>query len=113
MLEDNKKFDKENKKSDPGISLKKDEVNFTKGSVDQYKYYPDDPTSAYNKSKFAAKEPSKYYDPCAQSAQMSVRCLEHNNFDRDMCQEYFKAYRECKKEWLNQRRKDNSSGSRW
>lgn len=113
MSEDLRKADKEHIKMDPAIAKEKGKIDFTKGSVNEYKFYPDNPTSEYNKSKFASKEPSKYYDPCAQSAQMSVRCLEDNNFDRDMCHEYFKAYRECKKEWLRQRRQDNFNGKGW
>jgi cytochrome c oxidase assembly protein subunit 23 len=78
--------------------------------VNEYKFYPDNPTSDYHKQKFASKGPSRYYDPCQESANMSVKCLEMNNFDRDMCTEYFKAYRECKKEWMRQRRSDIRSG---
>ncbi len=36
---------------------------------------------------------------------MSMRCLERANFDRTeartLCWDYFKAYRECKKEWVS------------
>jgi len=108
-----KKADKELNAPDPEIPQTVDQVNFTKGSVDQYKFYPDNPTSEENKRKFASKEPSKYFDPCNQSAQMSIRCLENNDYNKDMCHEYFKAYRECKKEWLQKRREDRYKGNGW
>jgi cytochrome c oxidase assembly protein subunit 23 len=111
MSESNRKADAEYKGAAPDVSQQKDKVDFTKGPVDSYKYYPDNPTSSYHKSKFAGKGPSRYYDPCQESANMSIKCLESNNFDRDMCHEYFKAYRECKKEWLSQRRKDTRNGT--
>jgi cytochrome c oxidase assembly protein subunit 23 len=110
MADDNRNLDKDFKQSDPEVAKKKEKVNFTKGSVNEYKFYPDNPTSDYHKQKFASKGPSRYYDPCQESANMSVKCLEMNNFDRDMCTEYFKAYRECKKEWMRQRRSDIRSG---
>lgn len=109
--EGDRRQDKIYKESEPLVQKKKDSVDFTKGSVDQYKYYPDNPTSEYHKQMFASKGPSRYYDPCQESANMSIKCLELNNFDRDMCHEYFKAYRECKKEWMRQRRNDIRSGN--
>lgn len=110
MSERLKQADKEFHKPDPNTVQKKDEVDFTKGSPNEYKFYPDNPTSEYNKMRFASKEPSKFYDPCSLSSQMSMSCLEQNNYNKDMCYEYFKAYRECKKEWLRQRRADRNEG---
>lgn len=110
MSDENRKNDANFKASDPAVDKQKDSVNFVKGSPTEYKFYPDNPTSEYHKQKFATKGPSRYYDPCQESANMSIKCLELNNFDRDMCHEYFKAYRECKKEWMRQRRQDTRSG---
>ncbi|QLQ79668.1 hypothetical protein HG537_0C03160 [Torulaspora globosa] len=73
-----------------------------------FKYYPENPENGVNRLMFAIKGPSEYYDPCQESAQMSFNCLDRNNYDRDMCKEYFDAYRECKKQWLSARRKDRS-----
>ncbi|KAH3686330.1 hypothetical protein WICPIJ_002692 [Wickerhamomyces pijperi] len=116
--------DKDFKATAPDIAKTSSEVNFTKTTTStdsssdgqpsapgsKYKYYPDNPVSNYHKQNFASKGPSRYYDPCQESANMSIRCLESNNFDREMCGEYFKAYRECKKEWMSQRRKDIMEG---
>lgn len=98
------------KSSDPTVERSKQSIDFTKGKVDEFKYYPDTPNSSYHKANFVAKGPSKYYDPCQESSNMSFKCLEQNNYDREMCYEYFKAYRECKKEWLKSRR---GNGSAW
>lgn len=57
-----------------------------------------------NKERFAEKSASKYYDPCQEAASRSIRCMNRNNGDRDMCQDYFQAYRDCKKEWQKQMR---------
>lgn len=104
--------DKNFKASAPDVAKTSSQVSFTKdaSSAKDYKYYPDNPVSEYHKRNFAAKGPSRYYDPCQESANMSVKCLEMNNFDRDMCTEYFKAYRECKKEWMSQRSRDIREG---
>lgn len=110
-MENDRTKDASYKETAPDVANKKADVDFTKDkTIDNLKFYPDNPTSQFHKSKFAAKGPSRYYDPCQESANMSIRCLESNNFDRDMCHEYFKAYRECKKEWLQQRRSDNREG---
>lgn len=34
---------------------------------------------------------SKYYDPCQEAADRSLRCVYRNNGDRDLCQDYFKS----------------------
>lgn len=46
------------------------------------------------------KGPSQFYDPCSEAAKMSMNCLERNNYDKDMCKEYFRAYKECRQEWV-------------
>lgn len=91
----------------------KTRVNFTPDSQDteSYKYYPDDPESTWNRFRFQAKGDSQYFDPCEESSKLSMKCLELNNYDRDLCHEYFDAYRECKKQWLQSRRRDKSQWS--
>lgn len=66
----------------------------------------DDIKAAWDKSEkeFNSKSSSKYYDPCQDFANKSIRCLHRNGGDKDMCQDYFQAYRDCKKEWTMQRR---------
>ena len=52
------------------------------------------------------KTPSKYTDPCAHAAKLSMKCLDDNAYDRSKCADAFNQYRECKKAWINQRRTD-------
>lgn len=35
------------------------------------------------------KRTSEYYDPCQEAANKSIKCMNRNNGDRDMCQDYF------------------------
>ncbi|OXB44125.1 hypothetical protein B1J92_I02728g [Nakaseomyces glabratus] len=98
---------------DPHVQTDKDKVDYAPKGVDttEYRYYPDNPESTLNKYRFAMKDHSQYYDPCQESAKMSFKCLELNDYDRDQCKEYFDAYRECKKQWLEARRKDRTNWS--
>ncbi|SMN18931.1 similar to Saccharomyces cerevisiae YHR116W COX23 Mitochondrial intermembrane space protein that functions in mitochondrial copper homeostasis [Maudiozyma saulgeensis] len=105
--------DKGNEKPEEGKLLAetdKTQVNYTPDSEDtgSYKYYPDDPESTWNRFRFQAKGDSQYFDPCEESSKLSMKCLELNNYDRQLCKEYFDAYRECKKQWLQSRRRDKS-----
>lgn len=52
------------------------------------------------------KTPSKFTDPCAHAAKLSMKCLDDNAYDRSKCGDVFNQYRECKKAWINQRRQD-------
>lgn len=89
-------------------------VKKTGEQVSEVRFYPDRPTQRLHKDRFIIKEPSRYYDPCAESSKMAVRCMENNEEDyKDICAEYFQAYRECKKEWMAQRRRDNRNGGIW
>ncbi|KAL4781206.1 cysteine alpha-hairpin motif superfamily [Aspergillus varians] len=54
--------------------------------------------------KFTNKSASEYYDPCQDFADRSLRCMKRNAFDREMCGDYFQAYRDCKKQWLTQKK---------
>ncbi|OBS21562.1 hypothetical protein FPOA_07898 [Fusarium poae] len=56
--------------------------------------------------KFETKSKSEFYDPCQEAAQASYRCLFRNGGDKNMCGEYFQAYRDCKQEWTEKRRKE-------
>ncbi|KAF2239362.1 hypothetical protein EV356DRAFT_502409 [Viridothelium virens] len=56
-------------------------------------------------AKFNSKRHSEYFDPCQEAAERSLRCMHRNGGDRDMCQDYFQAYRDCKKQWTEERRK--------
>lgn len=37
----------------------------------------------------------------------SYKCLADNNYDNRKCRDYFKAYQECKKQWLEEKKKQN------
>ncbi|KAM7192167.1 hypothetical protein V8F20_009002 [Naviculisporaceae sp. PSN 640] len=52
------------------------------------------------KAAFELKSRSEFLDPCQEAAQRSIRCLNRNDGDRTMCQDYFQAYRDCKKHWV-------------
>ncbi|KAL4809003.1 cytochrome c oxidase-assembly factor cox23 [Aspergillus unguis] len=54
--------------------------------------------------KFTNKSASEYYDPCQEFADRSLRCMKRNAYDREMCGDYFQAYRDCKKQWLTQKK---------
>lgn len=98
---------------DPTIQYEKSKVNFTKdaSSPADFKYYPDSPTSLMNKTRFNMKQASKFYDPCAESSKMSIRCMEVNGREnKEACNEFFQAYRDCKKEWMKERKKSKLEG---
>ena len=40
---------------------------------------------------------------CAAEADASYQCLDKNKYDRTKCQDFFTAYRECKKKWVRRR----------
>ncbi|KAK4213139.1 hypothetical protein QBC37DRAFT_180600 [Rhypophila decipiens] len=52
------------------------------------------------KTAFELKPRSEFLDPCQEAAQRSIRCLNRNDGDRTFCQDYFQAYRDCKKHWV-------------
>ncbi|EFI27381.1 hypothetical protein CC1G_14852 [Coprinopsis cinerea okayama7 len=65
------------------------------------------------KEQFAGRHvTSKFIEqvPCAAASKASMDCLDRNNYDRDACLEYFKAYRECKNTWIRQRKEDRHAG---
>ncbi|KAI0995075.1 hypothetical protein K3495_g13106 [Podosphaera aphanis] len=54
------------------------------------------------KARFQSKRPGEYMDPCQEAASKSLKCLNRNGGDKDMCIDYFQAYRDCKKQWLTE-----------
>ncbi|KAH9924751.1 uncharacterized protein B0H18DRAFT_1119772 [Fomitopsis serialis] len=53
---------------------------------------------------------TKFVDPCDRAAKASMDCLNRNEFDREQCLDFFQAYRDCKKDWLDQRKADRRAG---
>ncbi|KKA28352.1 hypothetical protein TD95_000245 [Thielaviopsis punctulata] len=67
-------------------------------SVPDEKVWNDD-----KRQQFRAKDMSKYFDPCQEAADRSIRCLHRNPTEKSLCSDYFQAYRDCKKAWLAQK----------
>ncbi|KAL2260488.1 hypothetical protein VTK26DRAFT_5492 [Humicola hyalothermophila] len=67
------------------------------------------PWTKETKQKFEEKDRSQFLDPCQEAAARSIRCLHRNGGDRTMCSDYFQAYRDCKKAWIDKRKKDRKS----
>ncbi|KAK4229279.1 hypothetical protein QBC38DRAFT_497807 [Podospora fimiseda] len=65
-----------------------------------------EPWTPETKAKFEDKDRSAFLDPCQDLAASSIRCLHRNDGDRAMCTDYFQAYRDCKKLWIEKRRMD-------
>ncbi|KMP09177.1 hypothetical protein CIHG_03506 [Coccidioides immitis H538.4] len=55
-------------------------------------------------SNHLLKPASQFFDPCQEFADRSIKCMRRNAGDRDMCTDYFQAYRDCKKAWMTQRK---------
>ncbi|KAK4124352.1 hypothetical protein N657DRAFT_644574 [Parathielavia appendiculata] len=62
------------------------------------------PWDKETKQKFEDKDRSEFLDPCQEAAARSIRCLHRNAGDRQMCSDYFQAYRDCKKAWIERRK---------
>ncbi|KAL1941130.1 hypothetical protein VTO73DRAFT_7342 [Trametes versicolor] len=60
--------------------------------------------------RFKDKPVSKFVDPCAEASKASMDCMNHNDYDRDQCLDYFQAYRDCKKAWQTQLKADRRAG---
>ncbi|GAB7334568.1 hypothetical protein MBLNU13_g06547t1 [Cladosporium sp. NU13] len=65
---------------------------------------PEEDTGTWKKSqsKFSSKRTSEYFDPCQDAANRSLKCLRRNGGDRELCTDYFEAYKECKKNWMEE-----------
>ncbi|KAF2255391.1 hypothetical protein BU26DRAFT_417579 [Trematosphaeria pertusa] len=61
--------------------------------------------------RFENKAYSEYFDPCQEAAQKSIRCLHRNGGDREMCTDFFQAYRDCKEQWTNARKEARKKSS--
>ncbi|KAF2474732.1 uncharacterized protein BDR25DRAFT_301378 [Lindgomyces ingoldianus] len=65
-------------------------------------------------TKFESKQYSEYFDPCQAAAQKSIKCLHRNGGDREMCVDFFQAYRDCKVQWMNARKEARKKeGKSW
>ncbi|KAK4445089.1 hypothetical protein QBC34DRAFT_384675 [Podospora aff. communis PSN243] len=90
------------------------------------------PWNTETKAKFQSKSRSEFLDPCQETAARSIQCLRRNDGDRSMCQDYFqyvvsgpsggiganptsdadaagssgRAYRDCKKLWIDKRKEE-------
>ncbi|KAI8150367.1 hypothetical protein BJV82DRAFT_586919 [Fennellomyces sp. T-0311] len=67
-------------------------------------------TPADFNDKFKRKETTKYMNPCAVEEKQSMKCLDKNNYDKSKCDYFFHQYKECKKRWLEERRKLRRAG---
>lgn len=92
------------------VVKEKSKVDFTKGGVENYKFYPDKPENHRHKYRWAMKEPSKFYDPCEESRQASINCMLRNQEDKLVCQDFFDAYKECRKDFFDKKKKDKRQG---
>ncbi|PUU80495.1 hypothetical protein B9Z19DRAFT_1079320 [Tuber borchii] len=72
----------------------------------------EDPLHPETKAKFKAKPSSQYFDPCQEAANRSIRCLNRNAGDREMCLDYFQAYRDCKKRWIEDMKEEKRRKNR-
>ncbi|KAJ0162791.1 Cytochrome c oxidase-assembly factor cox-23, mitochondrial [Colletotrichum tanaceti] len=72
-----------------------------------------DESYAESKAKFENKAKSEYFDPCQELAQKSIKCLHRNGGDKTMCGDYFQAYRDCKKAWLDRRKEERKKNGAW
>jgi len=64
-------------------------------------------------AQYQGKELSKYVDPCQEAANKSLKCLRRNGGARDMCSDYFDAYRECKKSWQLHVQEEKRKQKKW
>ncbi|CAL8577009.1 Mitochondrial copper homeostasis protein [Xanthoria parietina] len=66
----------------------------------------DDKGTTWQKAEaaFTGKRYSEYYDPCQEAADRSMRCLHRNPGSKDLCSDYFQAYRDCKKAWMTEQK---------
>ncbi|KAJ3553613.1 hypothetical protein NM688_g3513 [Phlebia brevispora] len=60
--------------------------------------------------KFRNRPLTKFVDPCEDAAKASMECLNRHDYNRDKCTDFFQAYRDCKKTWMDQRKADRRAG---
>jgi len=75
----------------------------------------DSPSTEYTRGRerFQNKQSSEYFDPCQAAAERSLKCLHRNQGDREFCADYFQAYRDCKKRWIEERKEEKRKASAW
>lgn len=62
-------------------------------------------------AKFSARTSySKHTDPCEDAAKASLKCMDRNQYDKGKCEDFFQAYRDCKRAWLDERWNDRREG---
>lgn len=88
----------------------KTKVNFTENG--KFKFYPDNPEHHRHKYKWSSKEASKFYDPCEESRQASLSCLLRNQDDKYQCQDFFDAYKECRRDFFAKKKRDKQEGKK-
>ncbi|KAG6813162.1 hypothetical protein H0H92_013569 [Tricholoma furcatifolium] len=73
---------------------------------------PHNSSSAYLFGRFRPAQLTHFLlsSPCEAAAKASMDCMNRNDYDRDFCLDYFQAYRDCKKAWMNQRKEDRRAG---
>ncbi|CAH1404968.1 unnamed protein product [Nezara viridula] len=49
-------------------------------------------------------------NPCFQEQNLSLKCIDDNNYDLDKCQLFFENYKNCKKFWNEVRRNRRFNG---
>ena len=86
----------------------------TSANMPSAQYEFPDPTTLERKKAFRTKQPSKFYDPCAEASANSMKCLDLNNYEKSKCQEAFDAYKECKRLWVPKPEGyQEANGCRW
>ncbi|KAJ9088061.1 Mitochondrial copper homeostasis protein [Entomophthora muscae] len=55
-----------------------------------------------------SKQSSQFFDPCLAESKRSMKCLKENGYDKEMCQDFFQEYRDCKKKWNKIRAEERS-----
>ncbi|PMD24823.1 hypothetical protein NA56DRAFT_642634 [Hyaloscypha hepaticicola] len=72
------------------------------------------PWDSKTSEKFNSKRPGEFFDPCQEAASRSLKCLHRNGGDREMCTDYFQAYRDCKKQWITEKKEGKRrEGKSW
>ncbi|ADV25748.1 cytochrome c oxidase-assembly factor COX23, mitochondrial [Cryptococcus gattii Ru294] len=56
------------------------------------------------------KKTFRFVDPCEAARKASLDCLERAHYNRSECMDFFTAYKECKGNWLAQRKEDRMKG---
>lgn len=57
-----------------------------------------------------SREYRERYNPCYTEERLSYKCLEKNNYDKEMCNEYFLNINICREFWDNIRRERRMKG---